>query len=146
MELGAAVVVVVGALIVLAPHGLGAGGERKIAGKYPVEGVDWLRANRPDVNVMAEYGWGGYVIHGLYDSGGRVFVDGRNDMYDQRILEDYDAIKGADAEWQELTASYGVEALLLSPQAAVTRGPAEAAGWCEALRDEMQVLYLRSCP
>ena len=46
--------------------------------------------------MLADYGWGGYVIHELYQSGGRVFVDGRNDMYDQQVLDDYDPIKNAD--------------------------------------------------
>ena len=69
----------------------------------------------PDARVLADYGWGGYVIHELYQSGGRVFVDGRNDMYDQQVLEDYDAIKNADPGWQALADRYGVEALLLHP-------------------------------
>ena len=75
-----------------------------------------------------------------------MFVDGRNDMYDQQILEDYDAIKAAAPDWEGLAASYGVEALLLQPTAAVTRGPAAAAGWCEAYSDGQQILLLRSCP
>jgi hypothetical protein len=146
LELATAAFVALAALIIFAPHGLGEGGERKVAAKYPVEAVDWLEANHPATNVLAEYGWGGYVIHELYPLGGRVFVDGRNDMYDQQILEDYDAIKAAAPGWEDLAASYGVEALLLQPTAAVTRGPAASAGWCEAYSDGQQILLLRSCP
>ena len=43
----------------------------------------------------------------------RVFVDGRNDMYDQQVLEDYDSIKNADPNWQVLADRYGVDAILL---------------------------------
>jgi hypothetical protein len=101
---------------------------------------------KPDAHVLADYGWGGYTIHELYATGGRVFVDGRNDMYDQRILEDYDSIRNADPDWQQLVAAYGVDAILLKPDAALTRGPAQYAGWCEAYRNETQVLYLPTCP
>jgi hypothetical protein len=146
LELGVAAAVVAGAMIVFVPHGFGEGGERKVAARYPVEAVDWLAANQVGANVLAEYGWGGYVIHELYDSGGRVFVDGRNDMYDQHILEDYDAVRSADAGWPQLADEYGVEAILLAPSAPLTRGPAEAAGWCEVLRDDVAVLFLRTCP
>ena len=90
-----------------------------------------LKTLDPDARVLADYGWGGYVIHELYQSGGRVFVDGRNDMYDQQVLEDYDSIKNADPNWQALADRYGVDAILLKPEATVTRGPAESAGWCE---------------
>ena len=101
---------------------------------------------QPDANVFAEYGWGGYVIWHMHEAGGRVFVDGRNDMYDQQVLDDYTAIRAADPGWPELAERYGVEAILLPPETTLTRGPAEAEGWCEAYRDDMQVLYLRNCP
>jgi hypothetical protein len=145
IELGAALLVVVGSMAVLVPRGLEAGIDTNIAKRFPVGGVEQLRETLPGARVLAEYGWGGYVIHELYPSGGRVFVDGRNDMYDQQILDDYDAIKNADPGWEALVDRYGVEALLLMPDATVTRGPAEEAGWCEAYRDKTQVLYLRAC-
>ena len=105
-----------------------------------------LRAGGPDARVLADYGWGGYVIYRLHATGGRVFVDGRNDMYAQQILEDYDAIRNADADWKALVSSYGVNAILLKPDAALTRGPALDGGWCEAFRNDTQVLYLPACP
>jgi len=146
VELGAALVVVVGAMAVLVPKGVGEGVDANIRKRFPVPAVELLQRVDPDARVLAEYGWGGYVIHELYPSGGRVFVDGRNDMYDQHILEDYDAIRMADPGWEAIADRYGVDAILLRPMATVTRGPAEDAGWCEAYRDDTQVLYLRECP
>ncbi len=143
---GRQLIVVIGALFVLVPAGVGEGVTANIEKRFPVPSVQLLQEVAPDARVLADYGWGGYVIHELYPTGGRVFVDGRNDMYDQQILEDYDAIRQADPNWQELVASYGVEAILLKPEAALTRGPAEHAGWCEAFRNATQVLYLPSCP
>jgi hypothetical protein len=145
MEIGAAVVIVIGAMLVLVPRGLGEGITANVDKRFPVQGVAALKDVHPDARVLADYGWGGYVIHELYQSGGRVFVDGRNDMYDQQVLEDYDSIKNADPNWQALADRYGVDALLLKPEATVTRGPAETAGWCEVYRDENEVLYLRTC-
>jgi hypothetical protein len=146
LEMGAAAIVVIGALAVLVPPGVGEGVRANIAQRFPVPSVQLLQRVMPDARVLPDYGWGGYVIHELYQTGGRVFVDGRNDMYDQTILEDYDSIREADAGWGDLVARYDVDAILLKPDAALTRGPAEYAGWCEAYRDETQVLYLPSCP
>ena len=146
LEIGAAVIIIAGAMAVLVPRGLGEGITANIDKRFPVQGVAALKMLDPDARVLADYGWGGYVIHELYQSGGRVFVDGRNDMYDQQVLEDYDSIKNADPNWQALADRYGVDAILLKPEATVTRGPAESAGWCEQYRDENEVLYLRSCP
>ena len=113
---------------------------------YPVAGVNRLLADQPQAHVLAEYGWGGYVLSRLYDAGGRVFVDGRNDMYPQRVLDDYSAIRDASAGWPNLVRRYGVNAVLLPPEAALVRGPLAAAGWCTAYRDAVQVLMLRACP
>jgi len=145
IEMAAALVVVIGSLAVLLPPVFGSGLDRAIEERFPAASVDVLLDVDPDARVLADYGWGGYVINRMYPSGGRVFVDGRNDMYDQQILEDYDAVKDADPGWEQITDRYGVDALLLSPTTIVTRGPAESAGWCERYRDEIQVLYLRSC-
>jgi hypothetical protein len=72
-------------------------------------------------------------------------------MYDQQILEDYSAIRDADPGWQDLLASYEVEAMIWPPSAVLTRGLLDeplpdGTTWCEAFRDETQVLYLPECP
>jgi hypothetical protein len=146
MELTTALVVVIGSMAVLIPRPLTAAIDANIAKRFPVAGVDRLLQLKPNANVFAEYGWGGYVINRMFDTGGRVFVDGRNDMYSQQILEDYSAIRAADPGWQALAARYGVQAILLPPKTTLTRGPALSAGWCEVYRDANQVLYLPTCP
>ena len=145
METLLAVVVVVAAVFIAVPHSPGAQITANIAKRFPVAAVDRLKAQDPALNILAEYGWGGYVIYRLHDAGGRVFVDGRNDMYSEQILDDYSAIRAADPGWQRLVASYGVQAILFPSSVPLVRGPAEAAGWCVAYRDDTQVLLLRSC-
>jgi hypothetical protein len=146
MELTTAVVIAVGAMAVLIPRDLNTAIDDNIASRFPVAGVDALARLAPDANVLAEYGWGGYVIWRLHADGAHVFVDGRNDMYSQQVLDDYTAIRSADPGWEPLADRYGVEAILLPPDATLTRGPAADAGWCQVLRDDVEVLYLRNCP
>ena len=146
LELITALAIAIGSIAVLVPRDMNAAIDANLAGRFPSAGVDRLLELQPDANVFAEYGWGGYVIARMHDAGGHVFVDGRNDMYSQQVLEDYTAIRAADPGWEALAEHYGVEAILLPPEMTLTRGPAEAAGWCEAYRDETQVLYLPTCP
>ena len=142
MELGVAVVIVAAAVIIL-PWLLP--GDR-VAHSFPVRAVDALEQAAPDANVLAEYGWGGYVINRLYDAGGRVFVDGRNDMYSEVILNDYSTIRSAGDGWSDLADRYGVEAILLPTDAPVITEAPGSSDWCEAYRDDVAVLLLRSCP
>jgi hypothetical protein len=113
--------------------------------RYPVAAMDILTTRLPDARVFAEYGWGGYVIYRIHDSGGSVFVDGRNDMYDQSILEKYSAIRAAQVGWEGVLDRYRVDAVILPPDAPLTRVLAASGAWCEAFRDGRQVLALRNC-
>lgn len=144
MEMTAAALVVVAAAFIV-PNLPAVAGERVIPRSFPVAGVAALQQDDPDARVLAEYGWGGYVINRMYDDGARVFVDGRNDMYPERILDDYTTIRNAGDGYEELLADYGVTAILLPPDAALVGGAAQEGGWCEAYRDDVAVLLL-GCP
>jgi hypothetical protein len=146
MELSLAVIVILAAMVIVIPRSESANIDGNIAKRFPVAATDLLAKAAPSARVFAEYGWGGYVIYRLYESGGRVFVDGRNDMYSEQILEDYSAIRNADEGWQQLLDRYHADAILLPPGAPLVRGPATSAGWCEAYRDSTQVLLMKSCP
>lgn len=141
VEITVAVVVLAGAVVIIGPQVVGPGQALERA-KLPVAGVDQLERTMPDADVFAEYGWAGYVISRLHHNGGRVFVDGRNDMYPQSILEDYSSIRAADAGWPTLLDRYGANAILLPPDAPLV-GAAPSAGWCEKLRDDHEVLLTR---
>lgn len=144
MESALVVVVVTAAILITLPRSPGV---KPDPDRFPVAGVEQLLSARPDAQTFAEYGWGGYVISQLYPHGGRVFVDGRNDMYDESILEIYSAVRAAEGDWRAQLDRWNVEAILLPPSAPLVRGFAQDAGWCEAYSDEEQVLLLRSgCP
>jgi hypothetical protein len=151
MEIVTAVVVVVLSAVLVLPQTPAVHLDETVASEFPEAAMDIIEEVNPDARVLAEYGWGGYVIWSGFDHGARVFVDGRNDMYDQSILEDYSAIRDADAGWQELLAEYQVEAMIWPPEAVLTRGLLDlplpdGSTWCEAYRDETQILYLPECP
>lgn len=143
MELALAAVVVIGAGVI-APRVPAAAAVAETS--FPVAAVDQLVAVQPQARLFTEYEWGGYAIYRLYHLGGRVFVDGRNDMYPRRILDDYVTIRGADPGWQDLLRSYGVTAVILRPQTPLVAGPLKDAGWCVAYRDQTAVLMLPTCP
>lgn len=113
--------------------------------RAPVAATEVLRVAIPDARVLAAYEWGGYVISELYPTGGRVFVDGRMHKYQPQLLADYLVMVDAQPGWQGLLDRYDPDALLLYPSMLLARGPAADAGWCEAYRDGVAVLFLRDC-
>jgi hypothetical protein len=144
LELGAATLLMVASAFIILPQSP-LGIVKVQADPYPTHAVDVLLKIEPNARVLAEYGWGGYVISRMYDSGGRVFVDGRNDMYSEQILNDYSSIRGASGNWVNLVNQYGVQAMLFPTYVTIVKGPAKDAGWCEAYRDGKSVLLVRDC-
>jgi hypothetical protein len=145
IELGLAGVLAVAGVVIFIPPDPAARVDASIERELPVQGVEILRERIPDGRILAEYGWGGYVIGQMSDLGALVGVDGRNDMYDDSILEKYGHIQDADPGWEAIVEDWEVDALLFPPYRAITKGPAEDAGWCEVFRDENEVLFLRTC-
>jgi hypothetical protein len=141
------VVIAAVAILTLVPRDLGASIQAEVDRRFPVRSVDWLEANDPDAQVFAAYPWGAYVSTRLRDTGGANFIDGRNDMFDQAILEDFDAIRFAEEGWPEKLDGYGATAILLEPAAPLTRVATPQDGWCEVLRTDQEVLFVRgACP
>ena len=136
MEVATAAAVLVVAFVAVPPQ---PGTDGIVLDRYPTLAIERLRHARPD-RVLGEYGWGGYVIHELAASGTRVFVDGRNDMYDQAILEEYSAIRSAEPGWQDRLRRWRVDAVVLPPDAPLAKVPTEPLGWCSTFRDARQVL------
>lgn len=141
MELAAAAVVCVAVIGVAAMRGPVTVDARRA----PIAATEILKTTQPDARVLAAYEWGGYVISELHASGGTVFVDGRMHKYQPQVMADYLSIVAAEPGWEALVDAHRTDVLLLYPSMLLAKGPATRAGWCEAYRDDLQVLLLRSC-
>ncbi|MEX0786908.1 MAG: hypothetical protein WD939_09745 [Dehalococcoidia bacterium] len=109
---------------------------------YPDQSLAWLQEQQPDANVYAPHKWGGYFIHGLYPEG-HVYIDGRSDMYGERIFTDYRAIINANEGWQELLESSGATAVVVEPSDRVADALGHAQGWSLVLSEDDEILYVR---
>jgi hypothetical protein len=145
LELALAAIVAVAGVVIFVPDDPATAVQESIQRELPVQGVELLIEEVPDGRILSWYGWGGYVIGTMYDLGARVFVDGRNDMYDEAILDEYLRVRGAEEGWSDIPEQWDVDAMVFPPFEAISKGPAEIAGWCEAYRDDNEVVFLRSC-
>lgn len=148
LETALALTVIVASLVTLYPGDLPSRVSAETGERFPVAGTNRLRQLQADANVLADYNWGGFVIARLYGDGGRVFVDGRDgEMYSDEVLEAYTGLARADVGWEQQLDRYSVEAILMRPVTPLVRVLAFSDEWCEAYRDDLQVLLLRGrCP
>ncbi len=104
----------------------------------PIRAVEAIRNNGLYGNLFNSYNWGGYVIWALYPDW-QTFVDGRTDLFNDEILEDYITAWRADPGWQAIFAEWNIEVTLLevgSPLAKVL----SLSGWETRYEDDSAVV------
>jgi hypothetical protein len=106
--------------------------------KIPVRAVEYLRSVQPKRNLFNTYNWGGYVIWELHP-GFLSFVDGRTDLFDDEILEEYLISWQGLPGWERVFETWDIEIVLLEPWAPL-RIRLESQGWEIDYEDELAVV------
>ncbi len=110
---------------------------------HPVNAVRFLNAHPLQGNMFNNYSWGGYLIYAL-DPPQKVFIDGRADMYGEKIFGDYREIVGIEKGIEELLEQYQVNWILFPEDAPLVRYLMATGNWREIYRDEEASVLLRN--
>jgi hypothetical protein len=106
----------------------------------PVEAVDTIRQSMPPGRLFSSYNWGGYLLWHLPEY--PVFIDGRTDLYDDEIIDQWLQVVRGEPGWQETLDRWGVRLVLLEPTMPVV-SLLQGQGWQLLYADETAVLYGR---
>jgi hypothetical protein len=110
--------------------------------KHPIAAVQFLNEHPLPGNMFNKYGWGGYLIYGLKPAQ-KVFIDGRADMYGEKIFGDYRKIVGIEKEIDELLENYEIGWILFPPDTPLFRYLMATGRWREIYRDDQAAILLR---
>lgn len=91
-----------------------------IAEQVPVEAVDFILHEEPDGALFNSYNWGGYVLWSMYPHY-LSFVDGRTDLFNDEILEDYLMTWRADPGWERVFETWNIRLVLIEPGAPLAK-------------------------
>jgi len=112
--------------------------EAAIRDQSPVAAASYLLEARPPGPLLNSYNWGSYVIWALYPHY-LSFVDGRTDLFDDEILQEYLELWRADPGWEAIVERWGLRAALLEPEAPISR-ELLLAGWQLRYHDPQAVV------
>jgi hypothetical protein len=108
---------------------------------YPVEAVNWLKANPQPGTMFNHFDWGGYLIFNLWPEK-RVFIDSQTDVYGENFTRKYEQVITLTGDWQGILAEYDVQWAIIPPSWPL--GDAlRKAGWRDVYHDETAVVYSR---
>jgi hypothetical protein len=106
----------------------------------PVEAVAFIQKTAAPGRLFNSYNWGGYLLWELPDY--PVFIDGRTDLYDDDLVNQWLQVMRGEAGWQAALDRWQVRLILLEPGASVV-GQLAQNGWKLLYQDERSVVYGR---
>ena len=106
----------------------------------PVDAVEWIRSARPAGRMFNSYNWGGYLLWALPEY--PVFIDGRTDLYDDTLVNEWILVVQAKPGWQEVLERWEVGWVLVEPGQPILRRLDEI-GWRRVFEDNISVVMVK---
>jgi hypothetical protein len=109
---------------------------------FPKAAVDYMRAHRLPQPLFNEYAWGGYLIWRLYPDY-HVFIDGRADVFGEKLVEQFIEVHDAKPRWRELLQEFGTQTVLVERDSALASLLANDSQWQKVFEDKQSVILVR---
>ena len=109
----------------------------------PVESTAALeRIGRP-LRIFNYYDYGGYLVWRLYPGGGRVFIDGRVEVYGSRIFSEYLQVSYLAEGWPAVIARANPDAIVVPSAHPLVGLLQRDPGWRLMTRDGVATVFTR---
>jgi len=107
---------------------------------FPVGAVKHLEENRISGNILNDYNWGGFLLWSRFPEN-KVFIDGRTDIYADRVYPDYLTIMQCSPGFEKVLDSYRPDLVLVKPGAPLNDYIQGSGRWRVIYWDKVSVLY-----
>jgi hypothetical protein len=143
------VAVVIGAMLLILAKPVLVGGPPVVkteiwANRFPVATANYLRAHPETVHgeIFNEDGWGGYLI--LYLPERKVFIDGRDDFYDEALLHEFADVSHLTPAWEKVLGKYHVGWTMLPVQHPLNRILEMRPDWQLVYSNQVALVFSRA--
>ena len=109
----------------------------------PVQAVDALERTGRPLRIFNYYDYGGYLVWRLYPEGGRVFIDGRVEVYGSQVFSHYLRVSYLASGWQDVLAQAQPDAIVLPSAHPLTDILGHDSTWSLLSRDEVAAVFIR---
>lgn len=115
---------------------------KELADVTPVGAVHYLKKTQPQGRLFNSYNWGGYLLWMLPEI--PVFVDGRTDLYNDEILDQWFRVAQLQDGWEEVIERWQINVILMEKDWIVAK-VLQQRGWCQKYLDDVAIV-LEKCP
>jgi len=107
--------------------------------RYPAGALAALQ--NPELRIFTDDEWGDYLVYTRYPQGGKVFWDGRSDFYGGDNIEKWLTVLNVKWDWQQTLDQYGIDAVLLGPQAPLATTLKGSSRWRVVYDDGIAIVF-----
>jgi hypothetical protein len=107
--------------------------------RFPARAAAFLQIHPPSGPIFNHYDWGGYLIWKLYPAT-RVFIDGRADLYGERLLNQFADTYQFKGDWKQPLQQWRIVTVLVPANSALATGLRSSTGWIVAYEDPQAVV------
>ena len=113
------------------------------ANRFPVRTVNYLQAHPEAVRgeMFNEDGWGGFLIRYLPER--KVFIDGRDDFYNEAFLHEFTDVSHLSPAWERVLGKYHVGWTMLPVQHPLNRILEMRPDWRLVYSNQVSLVFLR---
>lgn len=115
----------------------------EVAGALPVAATAALQSLGQPVRVFDYYDYGGYLIWTLYPAGGRVFIDGRVEVYGPKIFADYLRVNYLADGWDGVLTGARPDAIVIPSGHPLVSLLLRDPSWRQFHRDRVATVFTR---
>jgi hypothetical protein len=114
-----------------------------IAATFPVKTTGAVQSLGlgSSLRVFNYYDYGGYLLWRLYPGGGRVFIDGRVEVYGPQVFRDYLSVNYTSKDWRAVLVRYDPNVILLPRAHPLVDVLRRDQSWRELAEDNVSVAF-----
>ena len=134
--------------VTLLVFGLAIGGSLKFSfddKRFPVAAVNFLNREQITGNMFNNDEFGDYIIFSAWPNY-RVFIDGRSDMYGEKLVSAYLQVANVKPGWRETLARYNITWVIFNTHSALTAALDREVDWRAIYTDEVATIFLKESP
>jgi hypothetical protein len=113
--------------------------------RFPSRAADFILQHHPPGPIFNHYDWGGYLIWRLYPDY-PVFIDGRADLYGDRLMTEFDNASSLKRDWRQPLERWQVKTVILPPDAPLIAALKTSGKWQEIYADSQSAILTLRAP
>ena len=110
--------------------------------KFPVAAVEFLKKETVTGNMFNNDEFGDYMIFAAWPTY-RVFMDGRSDMYGEKLGSAYLTIANVQPGWREILGKYDISWIIFDTYSALTAALRDQRDWQPIYSDRVATIFVK---